>query len=201
MKLPRIVVISFALILATTTAFSAEAIQGLEEVSLPFPATGPAWSVPLMPFFEAGAWGEAGSYYIEEPDRSSGILVLGLGADVGAAVTVGGVMGLNAVGERAILTPATITELARVASSDHVIHHNMRRQSTLPRTLLARLAKNLPHPFRRKCLRHYTQAHVVRHPTTTRQSRRVSSHLRGPPVRLFCLQDTTKCALSELYWG
>ena len=56
-----------------------------------------------------------GSFYIEEADRFSGILVLGpppAGADPGALVTVGGVMGLNASNERAILNPAVIVEAA-----------------------------------------------------------------------------------------
>jgi len=57
----------------------------------------------------------SGSFYIEEADRFSGILVLGpppAGADPGALVSVGGVMGLNAGNERAILDPAVIVESA-----------------------------------------------------------------------------------------
>jgi hypothetical protein len=57
----------------------------------------------------------SGSFYIEEADRFSGILVLGpppAGADPGALFTVGGVMGLNAGNERAILDPAVIVESA-----------------------------------------------------------------------------------------
>ena len=52
-----------------------------------------------------------GCYYVEESDRTSGILVLGVGPDVGAAVTIGGLMGLNSVGERAILSPVAVVEL------------------------------------------------------------------------------------------
>ena len=56
-----------------------------------------------------------GSFYIEETDRFSGIMALGpppAGADPGALVTVGGVMGVNANNERAILDPAVIVEAA-----------------------------------------------------------------------------------------
>ncbi len=52
----------------------------------------------------------ANSYYIQEGDRSSGILVLDSGPGPGAIVTVGGIMGVNAVGERAILEPVTTVE-------------------------------------------------------------------------------------------
>jgi hypothetical protein len=52
----------------------------------------------------------ANSYYIQEGDRSSGILVLGSGPGPGAIVTVGGIMGVNAMGERAILEPVTTTD-------------------------------------------------------------------------------------------
>ncbi len=55
-----------------------------------------------------------GSYYIEEPDRFSGVLVAGAlpdGAGNGALVTVGGKIGLSN-GERAILEPATVLESA-----------------------------------------------------------------------------------------
>lgn len=52
----------------------------------------------------------ANSYYIQETDRSSGILVMGAGPKAGSIVTVGGVMGLNAAGERAIVTPVTTVE-------------------------------------------------------------------------------------------
>jgi len=52
----------------------------------------------------------ANSYYIEEIDRSSGILVLGPGPNPGAVVTVGGQLGANAMGERAIVNPVTITD-------------------------------------------------------------------------------------------
>ncbi|MBP6963397.1 MAG: hypothetical protein KBC96_03215, partial [Armatimonadetes bacterium] len=51
-----------------------------------------------------------GAYYIEETDRSSGILVMGAGAAPGALVTVGGSMGLNEHRERAIVSPATVVE-------------------------------------------------------------------------------------------
>jgi len=53
-----------------------------------------------------------GSFYIEEADRSSAILVLGPGPDAGALVTIGGIMGVNGVGERAILEPGTTVEAA-----------------------------------------------------------------------------------------
>ncbi|MDI6827221.1 MAG: hypothetical protein QME62_01910, partial [Armatimonadota bacterium] len=49
-------------------------------------------------------------FYIEETDRSSGILVLGAGPNPGALVTIGGTLGTNAVGERAIVDAATIIE-------------------------------------------------------------------------------------------
>jgi len=52
------------------------------------------------------------SYYIEETDRSSGILVLGAGPAAGALVSVGGILGVNSMGERAILDAATITDAA-----------------------------------------------------------------------------------------
>lgn len=52
----------------------------------------------------------ANSYYIQETDKSSGILVLGEGPGPGAIVTVGGVMGVNVMGERAILEPVTTIE-------------------------------------------------------------------------------------------
>jgi hypothetical protein len=54
------------------------------------------------------------SYYIEEADRFSGILVKGAlpeGVGEGALVTIGGMMGLSN-GERAILDPATVMESA-----------------------------------------------------------------------------------------
>lgn len=54
------------------------------------------------------------SYYIEESERFSGILVAGPlpdGADEGSLVTIGGKMGISN-GERAILQPATIMEAA-----------------------------------------------------------------------------------------
>ncbi|MBP6963507.1 MAG: hypothetical protein KBC96_03775, partial [Armatimonadetes bacterium] len=47
------------------------------------------------------------SYYIQELDRSSGILVMGAGPKAGSLVTIGGVMGANAMGERAIMEPVT----------------------------------------------------------------------------------------------
>jgi len=58
-------------------------------------------------------------FYIEEANRSSGILVLSDAAVAkGALVTVGGMMGANAIGERAILNPVVTTEapadLARI---------------------------------------------------------------------------------------
>ncbi len=49
-------------------------------------------------------------FYIEESNRTSGIQVLGPGPGQGALVTVGGTVGVNALGERAILDPAVITE-------------------------------------------------------------------------------------------
>lgn len=49
--------------------------------------------------------GFTNSCYIQEADRSSGILVLGATAERGSLVTVGGVMGTNAVGERAVTLP------------------------------------------------------------------------------------------------
>lgn len=52
----------------------------------------------------------ANGFYIEEADRSSGILVLGPGPNPGALVTVGGTLGTNASGERAIVDAATIVE-------------------------------------------------------------------------------------------
>lgn len=55
-------------------------------------------------------------FYIEESDRTSGILVMGPGPNAGALATVGGVMGVNALGERAILDPAVITEAAPQSS-------------------------------------------------------------------------------------
>ena len=51
-----------------------------------------------------------GAYYIEETDRSSGILVIGAGAVPGTLVTVGGTMGVNEHQERAIISPATVIE-------------------------------------------------------------------------------------------
>jgi len=57
------------------------------------------------------------SYYIEEEDRFSGILVLGplpAGAAPGALITIGGEMGLNANEERALVNPATVLESAPV---------------------------------------------------------------------------------------
>ena len=56
------------------------------------------------------------SFYIEEADRSSGIMVLAPGYDPGALVTVGGTMGVNGIGERAILDPVVTLEAAPLVS-------------------------------------------------------------------------------------
>ena len=50
------------------------------------------------------------SFYMEEANRTSGILVLSAGPYPGALVTVGGLMGINDVGERAILNPVVTIE-------------------------------------------------------------------------------------------
>jgi len=49
-------------------------------------------------------------FYVEELNRTSGILVLGPGPSQGALVSVGGTMGANALGERAILDPVVVTD-------------------------------------------------------------------------------------------
>lgn len=51
-----------------------------------------------------------GGFYIQEPDRSSGIFVQGSGPGVGAIVTIGGLLGANGVGERAILDPVVTVD-------------------------------------------------------------------------------------------
>lgn len=51
-----------------------------------------------------------GGFYIQEPDRSSGIFVQGSGPAVGAIVTVGGLLGVNGAGERAILDPVVAVD-------------------------------------------------------------------------------------------
>lgn len=60
----------------------------------------------------------ASGFYIEESNRSSGIFVLGSGPSVGALVSVGGTLGVNGVGERAITDPVVTVDadpdLARV---------------------------------------------------------------------------------------
>lgn len=58
----------------------------------------------------------AASFYMEEANRTSGIMVFAPGYGVGALVTVGGTMGENAVGERAILDPVITLEAAPLAS-------------------------------------------------------------------------------------
>lgn len=53
------------------------------------------------------------SFYIEEADRTSGIMVLSdAGLGEGALVTIGGMMGVNGVGERAILNAVITPEAA-----------------------------------------------------------------------------------------
>ncbi|MCE5199699.1 MAG: glycoside hydrolase family 2 TIM barrel-domain containing protein [Armatimonadota bacterium] len=52
----------------------------------------------------------ADRYYIEEPDKSSGILVMGQGPGVGTVITIGGVMGTNTNFERAILSAVVVLE-------------------------------------------------------------------------------------------
>jgi len=50
------------------------------------------------------------SFYMEEANRTSGIMVFAPGYGPGALVTVGGTMGVNGVGERAILDPVVTLE-------------------------------------------------------------------------------------------
>jgi hypothetical protein len=56
------------------------------------------------------------SFYIEDADRSSGIIVLAPGYAPGALVTVGGTMGVNGIGERAILDPVVTLEADALVS-------------------------------------------------------------------------------------
>lgn len=51
-----------------------------------------------------------GGFYIQEADKSSGILVQGSGPAAGAVVSVAGTLGVNGVGERAILDPVVTTD-------------------------------------------------------------------------------------------
>ena len=50
------------------------------------------------------------SFYIEDANRTSGIMVFAPGPNIGSLVTVGGVMGVNAAGERAVLDPVVTIE-------------------------------------------------------------------------------------------